>query len=147
MGTCKYCGQDAGWFSKQHKECEEKHNLGVQELKAVISRYFTGRATCSDIMYTIQSKRRDNYLSDDDICVISDAEIRSYTASIHRPFSPSSMKLMDEYLTVVGVSYSDINKNGAVDENGVVKDADLATRATIYAGSLISAIEEAVNNA
>lgn len=116
MGTCKYCGQDAGWFSKQHKECEEKHNLGVQELKAVVSRYFTGRATCSDIMYTIQSKRRDNYLSNDDICVISDAEIRSYTASIHRPFSPLSMKLMDEYLTAVGVSYSDINKNGAVDE-------------------------------
>ena len=38
-------------------------------------------------------------------------------------------------------------KNGAVDENGVVKDADLATSATIYLGSFISGIEDAVNNA
>ena len=38
-------------------------------------------------------------------------------------------------------------KNGAVDENGVVKDADLASSATIYLGSFISGIEDAVNNA
>ena len=116
MSTCKYCGQDAGWFSKQHKECDEKHNIGLQELRSVVTRYFSGRATCSDISCTIQCKRRDNYLSDEDICNVSDAEIRSYTASIHRPFSPSSMRLMDEYLNAVGVNYSEINKNGAVDE-------------------------------
>lgn len=116
MSNCKYCGQDAGWFSKKHKECEEKHNIGLQELRSVVTRYFSGRATCSDISCTIQCKRRDNYLSDEDICNVSDAEIRSYTASIHRPFSPSSMRLMDEYLNAVGVNYSEINKNGAVDE-------------------------------
>ena len=38
-------------------------------------------------------------------------------------------------------------KNGAVDEYGVVKDADLATSATIYLGSFISGIEDAVKNA
>ena len=38
-------------------------------------------------------------------------------------------------------------KNGAIDETGVVKDADLASSATIYAGGFISGIEEAVNNA
>ena len=38
-------------------------------------------------------------------------------------------------------------KNGAIDENGMIKDADLASSATLYAGGFISAIEEAVNNA
>ena len=38
-------------------------------------------------------------------------------------------------------------KNGAIDENGVVKDADLASSATIYLGSFVSGIEEAVKNA
>ena len=32
MGTCKYCGNDAGWFSHSHKECKEKHEQGVNDL-------------------------------------------------------------------------------------------------------------------
>ena len=31
MGTCKYCGNDAGWFSHSHKECKEKHEQGVND--------------------------------------------------------------------------------------------------------------------
>lgn len=38
-------------------------------------------------------------------------------------------------------------KTGAIDETGVVKDADLASSATIYLGAFISGIEDAVNNA
>ena len=38
-------------------------------------------------------------------------------------------------------------KTKAIDESGVVKDADLASGATIYMGSFIWAIEAAVNNA
>ena len=38
-------------------------------------------------------------------------------------------------------------KTNAIDEYGVVKDADLASSATIYLGSFISGIEDAVNNA
>lgn len=38
-------------------------------------------------------------------------------------------------------------KNGAIDETGMAKDADLASTATIYLGGYVSAIEEAVNNA
>ena len=38
-------------------------------------------------------------------------------------------------------------KTKAIDENGVVADADLASGATLYMGSFIGAIEAAVNNA
>lgn len=38
-------------------------------------------------------------------------------------------------------------KNGAIDEAGKAKDADLASTATIYLGGYVSAIEEAVNQA
>ena len=30
MGQCKYCGEDAGFFSHVHKECEEKHEQGLK---------------------------------------------------------------------------------------------------------------------
>ena len=25
MGTCKYCGEDAGWFKREHKPCAQEH--------------------------------------------------------------------------------------------------------------------------
>jgi hypothetical protein len=116
MSTCKYCGKDAGWFSKAHKECEDKHEQGVKDFEAVVSSYFTGRTTAVDVQRSKVRLANDAFLSEEDVCSVSDKQIRQYTASIHRPFSPSSMKLMDEFLLAVGTSYSKINKNGAVDE-------------------------------
>ena len=116
MSTCKYCGKDTGWFSKAHKECEEKHEQGVKDFEAVVSSYFTGRATTADVQRAKSKQTSSAYLSEEDVCDVSDRQIRQYTASIHRPFSPASMKLMDEFLTAIGVSYNKINGNGAVDE-------------------------------
>lgn len=106
MGTCKYCGQSAGIFSKAHKECEAKHKGGIQAFEATVSGYFTQRLSAATVASTKRQLQIDAYLYEDDICEISDKEIRAYTASIHRPFSPSSMHLMDEFLTAISVSYS-----------------------------------------
>ena len=116
MGTCKYCGKDAGWFSHSHTECKNKHEQGLKDFKAVVSSYFTGRTTAVGVQTSRNRLRVDAYLSEEDICLIADEEIRHYTASIHRPFSPASMRLMDDFLNVLGVAYSSINRNGAVDE-------------------------------
>lgn len=116
MGTCKYCGQDAGWFSRSHKECTEKHTQGINDFCTVVNSYFTARATAASVQSAKNRLRVDAYLSDDDICEVADAEIRRYTASIHRPFSPTPMRIMDDFLNAVGVAYSKINSKGAVDE-------------------------------
>ena len=116
MGTCKYCGKEAGWFSHSHKECKEKHDHGVNDFSSVVSAYFTMRTTAVGVQQSRQRLKVTSYLSDDDVCNVADAEIRRYTASIHRPYSPSSMKLMDEFLIAIDVNYSKVNKNGAVSE-------------------------------
>jgi hypothetical protein len=116
MGTCKYCGQDAGWFSRSHKECEEKHAQGLNDFSAVVSAYFTTRTSAANVQSSKNRLKIDAYLSDDDVCEIADAEIRRYTASIHRPFSPASIRLMDDFLNVVGVSFGKINSKGAAIE-------------------------------
>ena len=116
MSTCKYCGKDAGWFSHSHKECEEKHEKGMKDFTNIVSAYFTQRASAVDIQRMKSKLIADAFLSEEDICSVANAEIRRYTDSIHRPFSPSSMKLMDEFLIAAGVSYSKINQRGAVDE-------------------------------
>ena len=116
MGTCKYCGKDAGWFSKVHKECEDKHQQGLNDFSAVLSNYFTQRVSSSEVQKEKRRLASDTFLSEEDVCELSDQAIRQYTASIHRPFSPKSMHLMDDFLNVVSVSFSKINAKGAVDE-------------------------------
>ncbi len=41
MGKCKYCNQDAGFFSSSHKECKEKFEQGVLQLKQILHTCFT----------------------------------------------------------------------------------------------------------
>ena len=116
MGTCKYCGQSAGIFSSAHKECEEKHNRGKQDIETVLSSYFTGRITASDLYREKGRLTKDAYLTEEDLCAVADKEIRAFTATLHRPYSPSSMRLMDDFLNALGIAYSKVNCNGAVDE-------------------------------
>lgn len=116
MGACKYCGKDAGWFSKKHKECEERHLQGLNDLGIVLNKFFTQKILATDIVREKRQLMTNAYLSEEDICIVSDQAIRKYVASIHRPFSPQSMHLMDDFLNAIGVSYSKINSFGAIDE-------------------------------
>ena len=67
-----------------------------------------------------------------------------------KAFSPigkewdEQVEAIEEY--AVGKTVEEL-KTSAIDETGVVKDADLASSATIYMGSFIWGIEAAVNNA
>lgn len=49
MGICKYCGQSAGFFSRAHKECEEKHERGLKGMGDLMRRYFSGAVTAGDL--------------------------------------------------------------------------------------------------
>lgn len=43
MGQCKYCGEDAGFFSHVHKECEEKHCQGLTILEDEVAEVPLGK--------------------------------------------------------------------------------------------------------
>lgn len=116
MGTCKYCGKDAGWFSNSHAECQDKHDQGIKDFKAIVKSYFSGRITVAGVQNARNRLNVDAYLSEDDVCQIANEEIRIYTASIHRPFSPASMRLMDDFLHVPGVANSRNKLQGTIDE-------------------------------
>ena len=44
MGDCKYCGKSAGIFRAKHQECEEKYNLGLQEMVSLVREAVLGKA-------------------------------------------------------------------------------------------------------
>lgn len=114
MGTCKYCGKDAGWFSSVHKECEAKHNQGLNDLEGAFSSYFAQRISAVEVQRQTNHQKRDAYLSEEDICTVLNTAVSRYAASIHRPYSPTSLKLVDELLAATGVTYSVATRGGAI---------------------------------
>ena len=85
---CKYCGQDAGFFSRSHKECEEKHNRGIQGMTNLMRRYFSGSVTSSDLSHKLNKNRLPYFLSEDEIAKASIASLKSYVETLKRPFPP-----------------------------------------------------------
>ena len=43
MGKCNYCGNNAGWFSSQHAECQGKHDSALRELRQRAAASASGR--------------------------------------------------------------------------------------------------------
>ena len=37
MGTCRYCGHDAGFLRKQHGQCRDQHRTGIQEMVSLVA--------------------------------------------------------------------------------------------------------------
>ena len=115
MGTCKYCGQSTILFSRSHKECENKHVSGYSDFESICQRYFNGTMTAYDVTISRKKLASTMYLSDNDIAEIADKALRGYTESIRRPFKPSHLKMVDDFINAVGVAYASVNSKGAVD--------------------------------
>lgn len=116
MGTCKYCGQDAGFFSHVHKECEEKHDQGVTALEEGIRKYLRDAIKINDLTGLVAKLRGENYLSDPDIAISSAKCIDEFTEKTHWPFHSHQLDLVKDYINKIGVSYQSINVNGSFDK-------------------------------
>lgn len=115
MGTCKYCGQSAGLFSRSHKQCEEKHTRGVEGMTQLMRRYFNGSVAASDFGVKMSRNKSPYFLTDDDIVASADIAIKEYSDSLRRPYGPDILNRIKGFISNIGISYSTINKNGALD--------------------------------
>lgn len=115
MGTCKYCGQSAGLFSKAHKECEEKHVRGITGMNNLMHRYFSGSVSAADLGMKISRNRQPYYLSDEDIATTAVSALSSYANSLRLPYSMTILTQIKDFISSVGVPYSQLNKNGEID--------------------------------
>ena len=116
MGQCKYCGEDAGFFSHVHKECEEKHNQGIVAFEDGIRRYFRDAIKMSDLKQLSQDLRQFKYLTDPDIAISSAKCIDEYTEQSRWPFHSHQLDLVRDYIYNIGVPYQSINVNGSLDK-------------------------------
>lgn len=82
MGECKYCHKDAGWFRTKHSACEEKHILGINEIKTIIKNCFELKEDFylkdNRIQHIIQESYIDKKSFDNILCSSFDEAIESY---------------------------------------------------------------------
>ena len=115
MGTCKYCGQSAGFFSRAHKECEEKHERGLSGMGDLMRRYFSGSVSADDLKAKLAKNRLPYFLSDDDIATVSISTIKAYGDSIKRPYPSDTLPKVKAFLNAIAIPYAKLNENGDMD--------------------------------
>lgn len=116
MGTCKYCGQSAGFFSRAHKECEEKHYRGVEGMSDLMRRYFGDSVTAADLKAKIERNRLPYFLSEDDIADKAIAALSAYGETLRRPYSKNVLPKIKAFISSVGVPYIRLNQKGDLDK-------------------------------
>lgn len=118
MGTCKYCGKSAGLFSRTHKECEEKHNEGIERMKGLMQRFFDGAKTASDMGAIIRRNRTPYFLSDEDIAQCGVEVLTNFASTLRRPYPQVALDKIKGLLDNIGVSKSLLNQKGELDSIG-----------------------------
>lgn len=115
MGTCKYCGQSAGFFSRTHKECEEKHDRGLKGMGDLMRRYFSGAVTAADLKTKLSKNRLPYFLSDGDIATVAITAIISFGNSLKRPYPSDTLSRIKDFLNAIAIPYSKLNEKGDMD--------------------------------
>lgn len=115
MGTCKYCGQSAGLFSRAHKECEEKHDRGLKGMRIMMGRYFADTVTAANLKAKLAKNRLPYFLSDEDIASVAITAIKAFGDALKRPYPSDTLPRIKGFLNAIAVPYPKLNENGTLD--------------------------------
>lgn len=115
---CKYCGKSTGFFSRAHKDCEEKHQQGVAELLASLRTYFVGNDNIADVIKKIGAVQSHNFLNKEDVEDCCRQGIKHFTDMIRLPITKEHLQKIDAFLHNINISQTAMNKNGELDKLG-----------------------------
>ena len=115
---CKYCGKSTGFFSRAHKDCEEKHQQGEAELLALLRAYFVGNDNIADVIRKIGAVQSNNYLNKEDVEDCCRQGIKHFTDMIRLPITKEHLQKIDTFLHNINISQTALNKNGELDKLG-----------------------------
>ena len=115
MGTCKYCGQSAGFFSRVHKECEEKHDRGMEGLGDVMGRFFSGTISTDELKVKLEKNRLPYFLTDIDVTEAAISNLKSFGENLKRPYPSDTLPRIKFFLNTIAIPYSMLNEKGDMD--------------------------------
>ncbi len=126
MGTCNYCGQEAGWFRSAHTECKDNCNNACQELTTLAQTIAEGKALlCSSEQFKQIAKR--NFVPQEDVhrAVVGGWEMAVENCLADRFLSAEEEKSIMDYAKHFNVSQVELDRNGMYSKlvmSGVLRD-------------------------
>ena len=114
MGKCKYCGKDVGLFSSKHKECEEQHGKGIQEMADFLFTFLCRPLTDRDFIERLNGIQKKGYVTDEERTDCAIKALDKFTDAIHRPFTHAVEQNVSRMMKLLNVSYNVLNKDNSL---------------------------------
>ncbi len=118
MGKCKYCGLDAGFLFRSHRECRKRHEQGLAECLDFLNAYFNGGKTISEVVNEVASFKSSNYLTDDEVGNCCQQSLKQYAENLSSTVGERHIQLVADFMENMGVARASMNKGGALDTLG-----------------------------
>ncbi|MGM9776966.1 MAG: hypothetical protein ACI3ZD_01325 [Prevotella sp.] len=115
---CKYCGLEAGLFSRAHKVCKEKYQQGIDELLDGLHAYFMGRMSITNILNIINIAKNNHYLSQRNVENCCRKGICRFANTLRLPITKQHIQLVDLFLHNIGIPLTVLNMEGELDRLG-----------------------------
>ena len=116
MGKCKYCGQDAGFLSHKHDECEQKHEKGVKETQELMFSFLCEPQANKDFSQKLQQLHTSSFVTEEEKSDCAVKAIDRFTSVIHRPFTLAIMQNVKQFLGLLNIPYDVLNKEKSLDK-------------------------------
>ena len=115
MGTCTYCGQDAGFFRKQHDDCQQKYERGFSQMVSLatnVARTGNGLHTLEQQLNNIASSTVPARVN------VRQALISGWEQAVNGILNDGVLTAAEEalvmtYVQKFGLGQGDLNSNGA----------------------------------
>lgn len=115
MATCKYCGLSASIFSHAHKECEEKHQQGLDQLEKILRQYFAGGQTVASMRQAIVQLRKPTFLKKSDVEQCALRVIDDHAAKLQPPYNRQALTQIDDFINGLTLERQAMNAHGSLD--------------------------------
>ena len=116
MGTCKYCGQSAGLLSHAHKECEEKHEQGLEQLEQILRQFFTGQQTVQSMRQAIVSLRTPTFLKKSEVEQCAAKVLDVHGEQLRPPYNQQTLDQINDFINGLSLDRQTLNERGCLNK-------------------------------
>lgn len=115
MGTCTFCGQEAGWFKNQHPTCKERHESGWRDMVTAAKQTAITGSKLDLLRADLSKLARSNFHSPEEV---KSALIQGWEAALESVLDDKVLSREEEghlmtYVNHFGLSQADLNAHGA----------------------------------
>jgi len=67
MSKCEFCGEEAGILRKRHKECQDKHDRGIEEIKSLTAEAAVGHQELASVKERAARLASESFIPDSEL--------------------------------------------------------------------------------